>query len=73
MASALMIEPWASATEETRPTTINEKYSAEPNCRAMAVSGGAKIATRKVETLPAKKEPSAAIASATPALPFRAI
>ncbi|MNL18116.1 hypothetical protein D3C87_1392480 [compost metagenome] len=73
MASALTMEPWASAMDETRPTTISEKYSAAPNSSAIAVKGGAKTATRKVETVPAKNEPIAAIASAAPALPLRAI
>jgi hypothetical protein len=73
MASALTIEPWASAMEETRPTTISEKYSAAPNSSAIAVSGGAKMATRKVETVPAKNEPIAAMARAAPARPLRAI
>ena len=62
-----------TAIDETRPTIISEKYSAAPTCKAISVSGGAKIATRKVETVPAKKEPSAAMASAAPARPLRAI
>ena len=37
------------------------------------VSGGAKSATRKVATVPAKNEPIAAVASAAPARPLRAI
>src|SRR6478752_7359370 len=73
MASALTIDPCASAIEETRPTIINEKYSAAPNFRAISVRGGAKTATRKVETVPAKNEPRAAIARAAPARPLRAI
>ena len=67
------MEPCANAIEETRPTTISEKYSAAPNLSAIAVSGGAKSATRQVATVPAKKEPSAATASAVPARPRRAI
>lgn len=73
MASALMTDPCASATEETRPTIISEKYSAAPNSSAISVKGGAKSATRNVETVPAKNEPRAAIASAVPARPLRAI
>ncbi|MNE75922.1 hypothetical protein D3C80_1721230 [compost metagenome] len=73
MASAFTIEPCAKAMDDTRPTTISEKYSAAPNFSAITVSGGAKIATRNVETVPAKNEPIAAVASATPALPLRAI
>ncbi len=73
IASALTIEPWASAIDDTSPTIISEKYSAAPNSSAMAVSGGANSATRKVDTVPAKKEPMAAIARAAPARPLRAI
>ena len=64
MASALTTEPCASATDVTRPATISEKYSAAPNFSAIAVSGGANSAIRKVATVPAKNEPIAAIASA---------
>ena len=73
MASALTMEPWANATEATRPSTISEKYSAEPNCNARSASGGAKTARTRVATVPAKNDPSAAVASAAPALPCRAI
>jgi hypothetical protein len=73
IATALTTEPCASATDMTRPTIISEKYSAAPNSSAIAVSGGAKSATSKVATVPAKKEPMAAMASAAPARPFRAI
>ena len=73
IASAFKTEPCASATDMTRPSTIRLKYSAAPNFSATAVSGGAKIATRKVATVPAKNDPSAATASAVPARPLRAI
>ena len=73
MAMALTTEPWASATDITRPTIISEQYSAEPNFSAIAVSGGAKSAISTVAIVPATKEPIAAVASATPARPLRAI
>src|SRR5262249_41573003 len=57
----------------TKPHTISEKYSAGPNCKAMAASGGAASAISSVETQPAKNEPSAAMPSAGPARPRRAI
>ncbi len=50
MAIALTSEPCASTTAATRPHTISEKYSAGPNCRATAASGGAATAISKVAT-----------------------
>ncbi|MNE18307.1 hypothetical protein D3C80_1113380 [compost metagenome] len=73
MAKAFSSEPLASATEATRPRTISEKYSAGPKLSAIAASGGAATASRMVATVPAKKEPRAAVASAAPARPLRAI
>ena len=68
-----MTEPWASTTAAIRPKTINEKYSAGPNLKATSASGGANAAINTVATVPAKNDPSAAVASATPARPRRAI
>ena len=73
MPSALMTEPWASEIATNRPRTMSAKYSGAPKFSATAASGGAAMATRRVETEPAKKEPRAAIASAGPARPCRAI
>ena len=73
MASALRTEPCASATDEIRPSTTSEKYSAGPNSRATAVKGGANSTSTRVATEPAKNEPRAAAASAGPARPCRAI
>jgi hypothetical protein len=73
MQIALISEPCASTTADTRPSTISEKYSAGPNLRATSASGGANMATISVETQPAKKDASAAVASAGPARPWRAI
>jgi hypothetical protein len=66
-------EPDASTMEATSPSTIREKYSAGPNLRANCARIGPKAATRKVQTVPAKNDPMAAVASATPACPWRAI
>src|SRR5882757_6511776 len=41
MPTALMTEPRASTTAAISPHTISEKYSAGPNCSAIAASGGA--------------------------------
>ena len=70
---ALRIEPRASTTAKMRPITMSEKYSAGPKTRASFVSGTPSAAIITVATQPAKKEPSAATPSATPARPWRAI
>jgi hypothetical protein len=53
--------------------TMSEKYSAGPNTRARRVNGAPRAAITSVATVPAKNEPIAAIPSATPARPCRAI
>ena len=73
IAIALSSEPCARTMAATRPNTISEKYSAGPNFSATSASGGANIATTTVATQPAKNEPIAAVASAGPARPWRAI
>ena len=73
MPTACSSEPCASTTDATSPSTMREKYSAGPNCSAMAARGGPNAAIRNVATVPAKNEPMAAVASATPARPCRAI
>src|SRR5216684_2929622 len=73
IASAFGTEPRASTTAKARPRTISEKYSAGPKSRASFTSGAASAAMTIVETHPAKKEPIAAMPSATPARPCRAI
>ena len=70
---ALRAEPPAIATAETSPSTISEKYSAASNLSARSASGGANAAITSVATLPAKNEPRAAMQSAGPARPCRAI
>ena len=71
--TACKSDPCARTTEATRPSTISEKYSAGPNRSATAASGGPNAAIRNVATVPAKKDPIAAVASAAPARPRRAI
>jgi hypothetical protein len=73
MASAFRIEPCASAMEAIRPSTISAKYSGAPKLSAARASGGAATASTSVATVPAKNEPNAAVASAGPARPCRAI
>ena len=73
IAIAFSSEPCASTTAPIRPSTISEKYSAGPNLSASSDSGIATDATRIVATVPAKNEPRAAIVSAAPACPLRAI
>ena len=66
--------PLASVTTAPMsPRIISEQYSAGPNFSASSDSGIATVAMKTVATQPAKKEPSAAVASAAPACPLRAI
>ena len=73
MPMALSSEPCASTTEATSPSTISEKYSAGPNLSARLARGGAASAITRVARVPATNEPMAAVASATPARPCRAM
>jgi hypothetical protein len=73
MASDFTMSPCASTAAATSPISISEKYSGEPNLSATSASGGPATAMSSVPTVPAKKEPMAAIASAGPARPWRAI
>ena len=67
------MSPCASTAAATRPISISEKYSGAPNLSANSASGGPNSAISRVPTVPAKNEPMAAIASAGPARPCRAI
>jgi len=73
MPTALTTEPCASTTAATRPNSINAKYSGETNRSLTAASAGAKAASTTVPTQPAKNDPTAAMESAAPARPRRAI
>ena len=73
MAVAFSSEPRASTTAKAKPSTISEKYSAGPKSSASLVSGTPSAATTTVETVPATNETIAAMPSATPARPWRAI
>ena len=73
MASDLIMLPWASTAAVTRASSIREKYSGDPNFKAISAIGGPIRAIRKVQTVPAKNEPMAEMASAAPARPLRAI
>ena len=73
IASDLTMSPWASTAAATKPISISEKYSGEPNFSAISAIGGPNSAISIVQKVPAKKEPQAAIASAAPARPCRAI
>src|SRR5712671_5604167 len=64
MATALTTDPCASTTAEISPSTISEKYSGAPKDWPTLASGGENSAISKVETVPAKKEPSAGAALA---------
>ena len=70
---ALSTEPWARTVAQMRPSTMSEKYSAGPNLSATSASAGAANAMTAVAMQPATNEPMAAMASAGPARPLRAI
>ncbi len=55
------------------PKTIRANVSAGPNCSATLASGGPSTMSRATPIVPAMKEPMAAMESAGPARPFRAI
>ena len=69
----MTIEPRASAMEAISPRTTSEKYSAGPNFERDAGERRREQDDDDVATVPAKNEPSAAVASAAPARPCRAI
>ncbi len=73
MASALRSEPRASTIAATSPNTMSEKYSAGENFSATSASGGANRAITTVAMQPAANDPIAAMPSAGPARPWRAI
>ncbi|OJU36891.1 MAG: hypothetical protein BGN94_04135 [Rhizobiales bacterium 68-8] len=73
IATALIGEPCASTTAAIRPNTISEQYSAGWKLSATSVSGGVNSTMTQVAIVPARNEPSAATASAAPALPCLAI
>ena len=73
MASDLIMSPCARTAAATRPISMSEKYSGAPNFSASSASGGPATAIKSVPTVPAKNEPMAAMASAGPARPWRAI
>ena len=56
-----------------RPTTISAKYSAEWNNSATDDSAGAKIINKIVPIVPPAKLATAAMVSALPAMPLRAM
>lgn len=60
--SALRSEPCTSVTAATSPSTISAKYSAGPKLKAKVARTGAKPAMSAVPTVPAKNEPTAAMA-----------
>ena len=73
MMTAFRIEPRASTTASASPNTISPKYSAGPKRSASRVSGAPSAAMTSVATVPAKNDAIAAVPSAMPACPRRAI
>ena len=71
--SAFTIERPASSTTIASPSAISAKYSGELNESATLASGGATSISPSTPTVPAMKEAIAAMPSAAPARPWRAI
>ncbi len=71
--SALTIERPASSTTSARPSDIRPKYSGELNESASLAIGGATSMSPSTPTVPATKDAIAAMPSAGPARPLRAI
>ena len=71
--SASRTERPARPVTRDRPTSISAKNSGGPNFSARRVSGTASSTSPRVATMPPKNDPIAAIASAGPARPWRAI
>ncbi len=63
----------STADTVTKHSTIREKYSAGPSTSAHSTMTGPRKAMPSVPTVPATKDPIAAVASAGPARPLRAI
>ena len=73
MASAFTMSPLERHAAATKAISIREKYSGAPNLSAISAIGGPNSAISSVPTQPATNEATAAIASAGPARPWRAI
>ncbi len=56
-----------------KATIVSAKYSAGPNCNANVARGGAKNVSAIVASVPATKDPIAAVVSAAAPRPCRAI
>ena len=71
--SAFTMRRPASSTTIARPSAISAKYSGELNASANFASGGAISISTTTPTVPAMNEAIAAMPSAAPARPLRAI
>ena len=69
----LISDPPVTLLRTMNPQTISEKYSGGPKASAAWARGGARKTMPKIPRVPAMNEPMAQMASAGPALPFRAI
>ncbi len=73
MASDLTMEPPLMYASTRSPSRSSAKYSGGPKRRAKPARGGASSMSATTLTVPAMKEPTAAMASAAPARPLRAM
>ncbi len=73
MMKPLIMDPLVKKARIVSPRTIKEKYSGGPNWMASLARGGDRKTRIKTPSVPAMKEPKAAMPRAGPARPFRAI
>ena len=62
-----------SSTTSARPRHISAKYSGDENCSANSATGGASTVSSTMPTVPATNDAIAAMPSAGPARPLRAM
>ena len=73
LARPFSIESPSTAVTATKARTVSAKYSAGPKPSATSTISGAARVSAIVASVPATNEPIAAVASAAPARPSRAI
>jgi hypothetical protein len=73
ISSALICEPEESCVTSSRPSSTSAVYSAGPNASATLASAGPTRNSAIVTSTPAMNEPNAAMPSAAPARPCRAM
>ena len=71
--TALVVDPVVRVATSSRASSISRKYSAAPKLIASRANNGDRNVSATMETVPARNDPIAAVNSAGPARPRRAI